>query len=579
MTKSLLTKAKNIVDIIELATNHSFDPEKRIKFDEIPTYHYFMGKNKKDKDVYIPDEDELRNEQELHQLLVSVLFADDDRILKGDTFVSGEYFKEKLTQAHHYVATKYASQTQEFRLHKLDAIEFLLCQIISLRVLKEIRYQNLPFPYEPITEEMADKEFKDLIDKIKNKPITMAFDTNIPNSYTGWSVSDRVMQHQRYEVTNSAFKNKDGSYRTPVSSWNTDTFSSVINGFLRQIAMDSRNRGNDYHFEKKNMALTGHVVRTKLTRKFGAQQHKPFHIPCLINFLQTNYKDSFAIESYLDLCAGWGDRLVGALASSTLGLKRYVATDPNLTIHAGYQEITNRYKPAGFEVIIHTKPMEDCDITELCPDGKPNQLMFTSPPYFGLEKYQGENQSYLRYMNYNVWKEQFLYVLVQQAIKGLIPGGYLAIEMGRDKKIDIPEDLYSYLSKCKFITVLKDFHQTNHQNSRTYLARFTGDYSIEQPFLNVDEPKANDSVDSSANQNREPIEQKELVVASNSNLPSKKRKGNLSFFSQEENQQASPAIKKPALENNASSGDLSFFEVQLEASFAEQDLPVLTIQL
>ncbi|KTD51176.1 hypothetical protein [Legionella quateirensis] len=580
MSKSLLTKAKKIVDILERESNHSFDPEKLIKFDEIPTYHYFMGKGKKDKDVYIPDEDELRNEHELQQLLASVLFAEEDRILQGDTFVSSEYFKEKLTQAYHYVSTKYASQTEEFRKYKLDAIEFLLCQIIGLRVLKEIRYKNLPFPYEPITEEMADKEFNGLIDKIENTPITMAFTSTIPNSYVGWSVSDRVMQHQRYEVTNSAFKNKDGSYRTPVSSWHADTLSSVINGFLRQIAMKSRNRGNDYHFENKNMALTGHVVRTKLTRKFGAQQHKPFHIPCLINFLQTNYKDSFVIESYLDLCAGWGDRLVGALASSSLGLKRYVATDPNTTIHAGYQEITSRYKPAGFEVIIHTKPMEDCDITELCPDGKPNQLMYTSPPYFGLEKYQGANQSYLRYMSYNVWKEQFLYVLVQQAIKGLVLGGYLAIEMGRDKNIDIPGDLNSYLSKCKFLTVLHSFYQKNHQNSCTYLARFTGDYSIEKPFLHVDEPKAINNVQSAVNQNSEPVEQNELVVASNSNLSYKKRKGIISFFSQDENKIVSQSMKKIALENNPGfDARLSFFEVREGATNTEQDLQKHTIRL
>ncbi|MBL7479019.1 hypothetical protein [Legionella bononiensis] len=563
MSKSLLTKAKKIVDILERERNHSFDPEKRIKFDEIPTYHYFMGKNKKDKDVYIPDEDELRSEHELQELLGSVLFADEDRIVQGDTFVSSDYFKEKLTQAHHYVSTKYASQTQEFRKHKLDAIEFLLCQIISLRVLKEIRYQNLPFPYEPITEEMADKEFKDLIDKVANHPSTMAFTTNIPKTYLGWSVSDRVMQYQRYEVTNSTFKNKDGSYRTPVSSWYADTLSSVINGFLRQIAMTNRNREYDYHFENRNMALTGHVVRTKLTRKFGAQQHKPFHIPCLINFLQTSYKDSFAIESYLDLCAGWGDRLVGALASSSLGLKRYVATDPNTTIHAGYQEITTRYKPAGFEVIIHQKPMEECDSTELCPDGKPNQLMYTSPPYFGLEKYQGANQSYLRYNTYNVWKEQFLYVLVQQAIKGLIPGGYLAIEMGRDKDINIPEDLYSYLCKCKFITVLHKFHPKNHDNSCTYLARFTGDNSLEKTVLSVDGPKADDNVNSAVNQNSEPVEQNKVVVASNSYLPFKKRKGNLLFFNQEAKQHVSPSVKKPVLENSSGAdANHSFFAMQ-----------------
>ena len=579
MAKSLLINAKKIIDILEKITNHSFDPEQRIKFNEVPRYHYFMGKQKQDKVVYIPDEDELNNEHELQQLLISVLFAEDEHFLEEDTFVPSEYFKEKLTQAHHYVTTKYASQTQEFRLHKLDAIEFLLCQIIGLRVLKEIRYRNLPFPYEPITEEMADKEFKDLTDKIQNTPLTMTFNPNIPQSYSGWSVSDRVMQHQRYEVSNSTFKNKDRSFRSPVSAWNSDNFSSVINGFLRQIAMDSRNRGNDYHFGHRNMALTGHVVRTKLTRKFGAQQHKPFHIPCLINFLQTNYNDSFAIESYLDLCAGWGDRLVGALASSSLGLKRYVGTDPNESLQAGYTEITNRYKPAGFEVIIHTKPMEDCDTAELCPDGKPNQFMYTSPPFWGLERYKGENQSFARYADYDVWKEQFLYVIVQQAIKGLIPGGYLAIEMGPHKKIDIPKDLYSYLDKCRFITVLKDFHQ-NNQNVHTYLVRFTGDNSIERPILAIDEPKASDSTNSAANQNKEPIAQNEVVVANNLNLPPKKRKGYLSFFSQEENQQVSPAIKKPALENIVSSNvSLSFFEKQRGASFTEQDLTTPTVSL
>ena len=98
----------------------------------------------------------------------------------------------------------------------------------------------------------------------------------------------------------------------------------------------------------------------------------------------------------LDPCAGWGDRLVGALA--TPGVVRYLGFDPNPALVGPHREIIEALgclSPActadaggvagvasAFRVV--AAPFEDGVI-----DGGPEgfNLVLTSPPYFDLEKY------------------------------------------------------------------------------------------------------------------------------------------------------------------------------------------------
>ena len=82
----------------------------------------------------------------------------------------------------------------------------------------------------------------------------------------------------------------------------------------------------------------------------GAYQFEPGYIKDLLCFLKEKYK--ITATKILDLCAGWGDRLLGSLASSKpFGVDRYIGTDPNEELQEGYKNICLNYIPEGLPYI------------------------------------------------------------------------------------------------------------------------------------------------------------------------------------------------------------------------------------
>jgi len=161
----------------------------------------------------------------------------------------------------------------------------------------------------------------------------------------------------------------------------------------------------------------------KSVKVFGAQSVSNFR-PTIAKWVYTK----FHAENVLDPCTGFGGRLLGAICSN---IKSYTSTDPSMTI---YQGNTNLYKAlSGLELMPHYpkinlifSPFEDfktCDKYD---------LIFTSPPYFDIEKYSDTHntQSYLRYPKYEIWKEKFLKVLIEKSYDYLLPGGHLVLNVG-----------------------------------------------------------------------------------------------------------------------------------------------------
>ena len=63
-------------------------------------------------------------------------------------------------------------------------------------------------------------------------------------------------------------------------------------------------------------------------------------------------------------------------------------------------------------------------------------FIFTSPPYFDLEKYSDEpTQSYLRYPQYEEWVKGFLQPLIEKSYAYLKKGKYFAINVHGEKLI------------------------------------------------------------------------------------------------------------------------------------------------
>jgi len=205
----------------------------------------------------------------------------------------------------------------------------------------------------------------------------------------------------------------------------------------------------------------------------------------------TQFKPSVAISIYhflgakrvLDFCAGWGDRLIAAIASDCVEF--YCGVDPNSSLQKGHQKIiatlcniseetqlTNQQinqsssppqcsgldssdcfngigsdsgtslgskcskeqkavkhtkNPACFRMIY--EPFQSANLTEVVADGLFN-LIFTSPPFFDFESYTDiPGQSVNDYPQLNQWMRDFLFCSLEKSWNLLEYGGYMAIHI------------------------------------------------------------------------------------------------------------------------------------------------------
>ena len=155
------------------------------------------------------------------------------------------------------------------------------------------------------------------------------------------------------------------------------------------------------------------------------------------------FYDYFGSVNVLDFSAGWGDRLAGFYCGETT--KSYVGIDPNTLNHPNYQRQVEFYKKhqTFFEeekqVEFICSPAEDVDFTKY---KEHFDTVFTSPPYFNVEKYSDEDtQSYIRYKDIDSWNKNFLHKTLGNIIPTLKKDGLLAINIA---------DVYDLKNKTYF---------------------------------------------------------------------------------------------------------------------------------
>ena len=140
----------------------------------------------------------------------------------------------------------------------------------------------------------------------------------------------------------------------------------------------------------------------------------------------------FDAENVFDPSMGWGDRLVGFLA--TPHTRRYVGTDPNLKLHSSYANQMALYGSALEQVYGIKKEVEHLQLPAESIDYEKykNQMdiVFTSPPYFDTEHYSDdEGQSFLNYDNLDGWLTGFMFKVIDGAWTALKDGGILALNI------------------------------------------------------------------------------------------------------------------------------------------------------
>ena len=160
----------------------------------------------------------------------------------------------------------------------------------------------------------------------------------------------------------------------------------------------------------------------------------------------------FKPKNILDTSAGWGDRLIAAIAFGEISKNiTYTGIDPSKCLKILYPKIiktlSSKNNINNYKII--NKGVENVDINKNHYD-----LCLTSPPFFDLETYENNSntQSIKKYSSANKWEREFLIKLVEQNVKGLKKGGHLVLYVPTYYKY-----FMNYMSKHKKLEYLGIF--------------------------------------------------------------------------------------------------------------------------
>lgn len=139
----------------------------------------------------------------------------------------------------------------------------------------------------------------------------------------------------------------------------------------------------------------------------------------------------------LDPSAGWGDRLIGALAAN---VKEYVGFDPNVSLQRSYTNIISSFS---------TLSLTKCQVipsTFHAPSIKDYDVAITSPPYYILEEYAGSERN-LR-MSYEEWMKQVYIPYLNAIVESVKVGGWIVLYVEtisvKGKRYTLAEDTISH---------------------------------------------------------------------------------------------------------------------------------------
>jgi SAM-dependent methyltransferase len=200
---------------------------------------------------------------------------------------------------------------------------------------------------------------------------------------------------------------------------------------------------------KRNKAFSGTLTYAGLHSAICSDVRSPRlnNFPPLIARDLYNYycKNEYNV---LDFCSGFGGRLIGSSIS-----KRnisYTGIEPSKRTYKGLvdtQLFINKQNENFKSKIINGCAEEEL----LLLRDSSFDFCFTSPPYFDTEEYDvKDTQSFIRFNSYDLWRENFLRVSIQEVYRVLRSDRYFAINVGKFGKHCISDDIEEIAKEVGF---------------------------------------------------------------------------------------------------------------------------------
>lgn len=202
----------------------------------------------------------------------------------------------------------------------------------------------------------------------------------------------------------------------------------------------------DKYFQKGDSALrkTKQFFRSNCTCYASIPTQFPFDY---IDRLLEKYTEPD--QRFIDPCCGWGQRY---LASQKHRLN-YTGFDINTKLTEKIKELDKYIKLNDINTDNHILN-EDCRIRKPDLQSK-GDFVFTSPPYFNIEKYDKGKQVFTE--DYEVWREKFLKPLCDNMVYMCKDGGTIGVNIKNYTNEAMLTDTFNFLCShhIKFVRVEK----------------------------------------------------------------------------------------------------------------------------
>lgn len=197
------------------------------------------------------------------------------------------------------------------------------------------------------------------------------------------------------------------------------------------------------YFQTNRKVIVENVGKNPPYHKIDSQIYNSGIKQCtLFNLIVcTSILKYFKPKRWLDPSAGWGDRLIAAI---NYGDCTYRATDPNSCLHPKYKEIIDTF---GADKKDYKITKEGFEVAQIEADYY--DLVFTSPPFFDLEKYSDEeSQSNVKYNSLEKWFDGFMYPFLIKGVAALQKNGHFCLYVNDYRT-------------TKYVSKIKDYFKNN----------------------------------------------------------------------------------------------------------------------
>lgn len=165
----------------------------------------------------------------------------------------------------------------------------------------------------------------------------------------------------------------------------------------------------------------------------------------------------FDAKNVLDVCVGWGGRMLGSLSVDNVS---YTGIEPYSKTYNGLINIKNELGFSDDRIKLYNDVAENV----LPTLERKYDLALTSPPYYNLEIYSDEPSQSHHYGSYENWVNKFLTPVIVGVIDKLVDGGkscWSVKNFKTDSKYDLYDDVVKIHKKNGWEQIETEFYVGN----------------------------------------------------------------------------------------------------------------------